>query len=192
MVKFVFCTITLLAFISCQNKNANTMEFNINPNLLGKEVIDTAFSIKFNPPKNWKEISDIAEIKEKRSNFSTTNQFLSNLKVKYLFMDKDSMSVLSVLNIENINKSELDSIDILFSELTEITNQGKVKKECFIYNGFDICQYIIQSKDNILMSLLFKIGNQPIYQVNYVVPVNKYISEIRNIESSIGSFSLSD
>lgn len=180
--------ILCLTIISCTNKaDVNSefppLEFDVNPDLLSSPlVVDSSFSIQM--PSDWSEINaEYFEMAKQAINSDTSS--LLKLELQRVFKsDQGASCVISKVVNDAPAFSLLDSN---FEDLLEKNFQtDDVAKGTFSLNGNKTVQYRILNEDIVAFKLFSLIGNN-LYQIDYFVPNAIYETEIRKVESSVGS-----
>lgn len=181
--------------VGCESPNAQkqpyeTLVFNVDETRLEPTVTDTTLSISIAAPKHWKKIDDsmLAQVTNKLD-----TQLMQGLQIvpRWIFLNEGSqaMCVVSKLNGVEIapDKTLLETLT------TAYRNQfpkATVQQTIFMKDAFRIHQLMVIAADFVLIKLICDAPETLVFEVDYRVPRNIYQTELRAIESSIGSINL--
>ena len=196
LLQFLWCGITIIGFSGCDPPNTKkqpyeTLVFNVDETRLEPVVTDTVLKIAIAAPKNWKQIDDSMLTQ-------VVNKLKSQLTLKdlqrvprWIFLNESSraMCVVSELNGVEITPNEA----LLETLATAYRNQfpkATVQQTIFMKDAFRIHQLMVIAADFIHIKLICDAPETLIFEVDYHVPRNVYQTELRAIESSIGSITL--
>jgi hypothetical protein len=92
----------------------------------------------------------------------------------------------------------VDSLSGRFSEkirayeklLQNKFSAATIKKGEFTKDNLKFVQFLIQKENLITFKLLFQNSQNELIQFDYIVPKENYVSEVKSIESSIGSIKI--
>ena len=68
--------------------------------------------------------------------------------------------------------------------------KATVQRTIFMKDAFTMHQLMVGTSDSVLIKPVCNAPENPVFEVNYVVPRDVYEEELRAIESSIGSINL--
>jgi hypothetical protein len=68
--------------------------------------------------------------------------------------------------------------------------KATVQRAIFMKDAFRVYQLMVGASDFVLIKLMCNASENPVFEVDYVVPRDVYETELRAIESSIGSINL--
>ena len=68
--------------------------------------------------------------------------------------------------------------------------KATVQRATFMKDAFRVHQLMVAASDFVLIKLICNAPENPVFEVDYVVPRDVYRTELRAIESSIGSINL--
>ena len=182
-------------FVGCDSPNTKkqpyeTLVFKVDETQLEPMVTDTTLRIKMAAPKNWKKIDD-SMLTQVISKLDT--QLTQELQVvpRWIFLNEGSqaMCVVSKLNGVEIapDKTLLETLT------TTYRNQfpkATVQQTIFMKNAFRIHQLMVIATDFVLIKLICDAPETLVFEVDYHIPKDVYQTELRAIESSIGSINL--
>lgn len=182
-------------FVGCDSPNAKkqpyeTLVFKVDESQLEPIVTDTTLKIKMAAPKNWKKIGD-SMLTQVISESDT--QLMSGLQIvpRWIFLSEGSQAMCVV--------SKLDGVEIapdktlLETLTTAYRNQfpnATVQQTIFMKDAFRIHQLMVIAADFVLIKLICDAPETLVFEVDYHVPRDVYQTELRAIESSIGSINL--
>jgi len=188
---YFFTSIIFLVLAGCGNNNHNhadfpLLNFDVDVSLLSSSIlIDNSF--QFYPPNGWDNIApeQLAAAKNIVSCDSAAmfpmellNIFKSDLGASCVISQVTSDSNLSWFLTDEFQKT-----------LSHNFNSNNVTKGTYTLNNKKIVQYRIITQDVIAFKIFCNINNS-IYQIDYFIPSKIYQSEIKKVESSIGSITL--
>lgn len=188
-IYYSFILLVFLAF-SCSPKQSKTkiteMQFVVDSLLIEKKEIDKQLQISYNPPKGWKQNDSLFN---KIKSTINKNDLAYPIKIKKLFWNEASQSVMTIGVLNNISAEKLNHILSNYEEFFNPQKQWKsIKKAEFIYKNFWVNQFLLQNKNIINFKLIFQTQAKDFFEVNYVIPSSQYKKIMKNVESSIGSF----
>jgi hypothetical protein len=164
--------------------------FDINPELLGEIIRLDDKGIGFQPPKEWRSISDevfaeaVSQIKQ-----SVSRTDLFSLRPLYVFLhhDRNSTLIVSVITSDSTFSNPSELVESYRVELNGRLHDSDYKETDFLKDGIHFYQYLIQSDDIVNFKFLLQNRNRELFQLDYIVPRAVYAIESKAIESSIGS-----
>ena len=182
-------------FVGCESPNTQkqpyeTLAFKVDETRLEPTVTDTTLRIKIAAPRNWKKIDDsmLAQVANK-----VDTELMPGLQMvpRWIFLNESSraMCVVSKLNGLDIAPDET----LLKTLTTAYRNQfpnATVQQAIFMKDAFRIHQLMVIAADFVLIKLICDAPETLVFEVDYRVPKDVYQTELRSIESSIGSISL--
>ena len=194
-LQVLLCSIIISGFIGCDSPNAKkqpyeTFVFKVDEDRLEPMVTDTTLRIKMAAPKHWKKIDD-AMLTQVISKLDT--QLTQELQIvpRWIFLNEGSqaMCVVSKLNGVEIapDKTLLETLTTAYrNQFPEAT----VQQTIFVKDAFRIHQLMVIAVDFVLIKLICDAPETLVFTVDYHIPKDVYETELRAIESSIGSINL--
>ena len=192
----LLCSVLIGGFIGCESPNAKkqvyeTLVFKVDETLLEPPMMDATLRIKIAAPKDWKKIDDsmLAQIVNKLEIQPTPQEL--QITPRWIFLNEGSraMCIVSKLNGVEIAPGEtlLKTLKTAYrNQLPNATVQGTV----FMKDAFHIHQLMVIATDFVLIKLICDAPKTLVFEVDYRVPRDVYQTELRAIESSIGSINL--
>jgi hypothetical protein len=189
--------LSAILFLSCSRKqkkdetNSNAvheLHFYVDSTRIEDTVKDTINGIQLNPPLDWKLITPemLVKITAKFSEQQTDNvKFLPI----FIFMNQEKECLLSVISIGLKSDSVLE-MEAYCKLIEEKFKKEDIKKERFKNNNIVFTQYLILKENLVTFKLLFEGPKKNLIQIDYITSRNNYPSEVKSIESSIGSIRL--
>ena len=182
-------------FVGCDSPNPQkqpyeTLVFKVDETQLEPMVTDTTLRIKMAAPKNWKKIDD-SMLTQVISKLDT--QLTQELQVvpQWIFLNEGSQAICVV---SKLNGVEIAPDKTLLETLTTTyRNQfpkATVQQTIFMKNAFRIHQLMVIATDFVLIKLICDAPETLVFEVDYHIPKDVYQTELRAIESSIGSINL--
>ncbi len=182
----------IIGFVGCDSPNTKkqpyeTLVFKVDENRLEPMVTDTTLRIKMGAPKNWKKIDDsmLAQVTNKLD-----SQLMQGLQIvpRWIFLNEGSQAICVV---SKLNGVEIAPDKTLLETLTTAyRNQfpnATVQQTIFMKDAFRIHQLMVIAADFVLIKLICDAPETLVFEVDYRVPRDVYQTELRAIESSIGS-----
>ena len=182
-------------FVGCDSPNAQkqpyeNLVFKVDKTRLEPAVEDTTLRIKVAPPKHWKKIDD-----------SMLTQVINELDTqptpelqrvpRWIFLNESSQAMCMVSELKGV---EIAPDETLLKTLTTAyQNQfpnATVQGAVFMKDAFRIHQLMIITADFVRIKLICDAPETLVFEVDYRVPRDVYQTELRAIESSIGSINL--
>jgi len=180
----------LVLFCSKQEKSAppktSEMIFEVDSTRLESALYVPELGIRFSSPKGWLPISEalFKEFRQKNPTVPGDSVFLC--KPVSIFFNNDSKSLLYISEIKTPNDSgSPGNYQSLIQKSLEPKKTGNFTKDNIYFT-----QFLIQDPVRINFKLVFSNANNQLIQFDYVVPTEFYVSELKAIESSIGSIKL--
>ncbi len=182
-------------FVGCDSPNTQkqpyeNLVFKVDKTRLEPAVEDTTLRIKIAAPKNWKKIDDpmLAQVINELDTQPTPEL---QIVPRWIFLDKSSqaMCIVSKLNGVEIAPDET----LLKTLTTAYQNQfpnATVRQAVFMKDAFRIHQLMVIAADFVRIKLICDAPETLVFEVDYRVPRDVYQTELRAIESSIGSINL--
>ena len=194
-LQVLLCSIMIIGFVGCDSPTAKkqpyeTLVFKVDENRLEPTVTDTTLRIKMGAPKNWKKIDDsmLAQVTNKLD-----PHLMEGLQIvpRWIFLSEGSqaMCVVSKLNGVEIapDKTLLEALTTAYRN--QFPN-ATVQQTIFMKDAFRIHQLMVIAADFVLIKLICDAPETLVFEVDYRVPRDVYQTELRAIESSIGSINL--
>ncbi len=182
-------------FVGCDSPNAKkqpyeTLVFQVDESRLEPTVTDETLRIKIAAPRNWKMIDD-AMLQQVTNKLDSQRIQGIQMVPRWIFLNEDSqaMCVVSKLNGVEIAPDET----LLKTFTTAYQNQfpkATVQQAVFIKDAFRIHQLMVIATDFVRIKLICDAPETPVFEVDYHIPKGVYQTELRSIESSIGSINL--
>jgi len=183
----------LFLFCSKQDQSGtneiNELKFEVDSTKLEIRTRNTDLGIQFNSPKDWMPIShELLEDFSKRnaSEYLKASGFV--WKPISIFLNKKNESLLYISLVQG--QDDTSSIT-MYKDLIQ-KNIASAKAGDFIKDGIHFSQILVQDNERVNFKLLFFNSKNQLIQFDYVIPNQFYISELKAIESSIGSIQFTD
>ena len=192
-LQFLLYSIVIGGFVGCDSPNAQkqpyeTLAFKVDETRLEPVITDTTLRIKIAAPKDWKKIDDsmLTQVVNKLGTRPITQE--RQLVPRWVFLNENSqaMCVVSELNGMEITPDET----LLKTLTTAYQNQfpnATVRQAVFMKDAFRIHQLMVIAANFVLIKLICDAPETLVFEVDYRVPRDAYETELRAIESSIGS-----
>ena len=177
-----------LSIICCNTENSKVekekknLEFNINFELLNPEPISDGEGFMMNVPANWNPLDSLLKSELTRS-FSLLGEPTKLILVNAFQSQAGSQCIISKVITDKKDFSFI-SEDIISNIQTQIQGEGYKTNELNI-NNLNAKQYLIRGKNYVIIKLYTQLKD--VYQIDFIIPLSKYESELESIESSIGT-----
>ena len=189
------CGIIVVNLIGCDSPNAQkrtyeTLVFNVDRTRLEPAITDTTLKIEISAPKGWKAIDDamLTEVIDRLGD--TLTQGLQ-MNPRWVFLNENSRAMCVVSRLEGgavpPNDTLLKTLETAYR--TQFP-KATVQRTIFMKDAFRVHQLMVAASDLVLIKLICNAPENPVFEVDYVVPRDVYGTELRAIESSIGSINL--
>ena len=164
-----------------------TLVFNVDRTLLEPAITDAALKIEMSAPKGWKSVGDsmLAQVID-----GLGDKFTGALQMepRWIFANEGSRAVCVVSRLEDVQGS-LDETVLKSMETTYRARfpEATIQRTIFMKDTFLVHQLMVATSNFVLIRFVCADPESPVFEINYFVPKNVYESELRSIESSIGS-----
>ena len=186
-----------ILFLSCSPKQKKDevnsqavveLHFYVDSARIEDTVKDTIDGFQLNPPLDWKLTSPemLAQITAKYS-----EQQKENVKFRPIFisMNQEKECLLSVISV-GLKSDSILEMEAYCKLIEEKFVKDEIRKEIFKNNNIVFTQYLILKENLVTFKLLFRGPMNNLIQLDYITSRKNYPSEVKSIESSIGSIRL--
>ena len=195
LLQLLLCGIIISSLIGCdppnsQKRTYETLVFNVDQTRLEPAITDTTLKIEMSAPKGWKAIDDamLMEVIDRLGDKLTQGL---QMMPRWVFMNEDSRAMCVVSRLESgkvpLNETLLQTLETAYR--TQFP-KATVQRAIFMKDAFRVYQLMVGASDFVLIKLMCNASENPVFEVDYVVPRDVYETELRAIESSIGSINL--
>ena len=187
----IFSFLYVLFFGGCESpKNLSTdypsLEFKVDPNLLGTKIKDSELRMDFSPPIGWKPAVSTSFLNDNHTDYSHLKLLIG--KPKFFFQHESSNSLCIVSNFVNIFDQTMDKyLSTLIKDLKEKFPDASIQKITFFKEDLLTNQIRILTSKHVIFKLVFQPSEFNPFELIYILPKNEYELQSRSIESSIGS-----
>lgn len=139
------------------------------------------------PPKNWKKI-DASTLTQITNHPDVHPIQEAKVTPRWIFSDESSRATCLVLEFNNVAITPDETLlkGLMTAYQTEYP-EAKVQQAVFMKDGLRIHQLMVIAADFVLIKLICDTPETLVFEVDYWVPKDVYQTELRAIESSIGS-----
>ncbi len=193
LLQLLLCGITIIGFSGCDPPNAKkqpyeTLVFNVDETQLEPVVTDTVLKIAIAAPKNWKQIDDsmLAQVVNKLEPQLTPQDL--QIVPRWIFLNEGSRAMCVVSELNGVEMAPDETL--LETLTTAYRNQfpnATVQQTIFMKDAFRIHQLMVIAADFVHIKLICNAPETLVFAVDYHISRNVYQTELRAIESSIGS-----
>ena len=196
LLQFLLYSIVLSGFVGCESPNPQkqpyeTLVFKVDETRLEPTVTDTTLRIKISAPKNWKKIDDsmLTQVVDKLDTQLTAQEL--QIVPRWIFLNEGSQAMCVVSRSEGVDITP----DETLLKTLETAHRNRfpnatVQRAVFMKDAFRIHQLMVIATDFVRIKLICDAPETLVFEVDYRVPRDVYQTELRAIESSIGSISL--
>ena len=195
LLQLLLCGIIIGSLVGCdppnsQKRTYETLVFNVDQTRLEPAITDTTLKIEISAPKGWKAINDamLMEVIDRLGDKLTQGL---QMMPRWVFMNEDSRAMCVVSRLESgkvpLNETLLQTLETAYR--TQFP-KATVQRAIFMKDAFRVHQLMVGASDFVLIKLMCDASENPVFEVDYVVPRDVYETELRAIESSIGSINL--
>ena len=191
-IKYLIFLVLIFLFLSCSKKSPETYKpllFNVDSLFLDSQYFDDEFHFAFNPPKDWKPVSEELFKKIQNNIFLNSDSTIFKIMPKKIFMDSQKAAFCIISKFENVASSE-SLKNKYINLLKEKFQKDKISLAKFEYHTFKFDQLLIMNKERIIIKLIITMENNKMLILDYIIPAELYQENLRAIESSIGSLNL--
>lgn len=182
-------------FVGCDSPNAKkqpyeTLVFQVDESRLELTVTDETLRIKIAAPRNWKMIDD-AMLQQVTNKLDSQRIQGIQMVPRWIFLNEDSQAMCVVSKLKGVEIAPDETLLKTFT--TAYQNQfpkATVQQAVFIKDAFRIHQLMVIATDFVRIKLICDAPETLVFQVDYHIPKGVYQTELRSIESSIGSINL--
>jgi hypothetical protein len=182
--------ILIISVFGCAQDHTSTkfteVTFTIDQILLEEEVLISDLDLHFSPPIGWDAIS--SEMLENVKQEFTVSQDSTEVKIQplniFMNMENSFACFISILDSEFLPH---DAVENYLAEFRTSHQDSEYDEGTFSHRNLDFNQIIFQNNEFISIKLISINSNQKAFTIEYVVPIKHYQTELRSIESSIGS-----
>lgn len=168
------------------------LHFDIDMTKLGEVYRQNDYGITLYPPKGWELVpADVLQQLKTQSSKNASAQEVSFEPIN-MFFNEENQSILSIAHIIEVNKQGISDRDLLkkYQELlTSKIDSSRLKKGEFFKDGIHFVQFLIQDGERVIFKLLVRNVKNQLIELDYIVLKSVYSSEVKAIESSIGTIS---
>ena len=195
LLQLLLCGIIIGSLVGCDSPNSQkrtyeTLVFNVDQTRLEPAITDTTLKIKLSAPKGWKAIDDAMLVEVIDGLGDKLAQGLQMVP-RWVFMNEDSRAMCVVSRLEDgtvpLDETLLQTLETAYR--TQFP-RATVQRATFMKGAFRVHQLMVGTSDFVLVKLVCDSPENPVFEVDYVVLRDVYETELRAIESSIGSINL--
>ena len=194
-LQLLLCGIIIGNLVGCdppnsQRRTYETLVFNVDRTRLEPTITDTTLKMEISAPKDWKAINDAMLVKVNDRLGAHLTQDLQVVP-RWVFANESSRAMCVVSRLEGVmvtpDETLLKTLETAYrTQYPEAT----IQRTIFMKDVFRVHQLMVGTSDFVLIKLVCNAPENPVFEVNYVVPRDVYEAELRAIESSIGSINL--
>ena len=194
-LQLLLCGIIVGNLVGCDSPNSQkrtdeTLVFNVDQTRLEPAITDTTLKLEISAPKGWKVIEDAMLVEVIDRLGDTLTQGLQMVP-QWIFLNENSQAMCVVSRLEGgavpPNDTLLKTLETAYR--TQFP-KATVQRAIFLKDAFRVHQLMVGTSDFILIKLICNAPESSVFEVDYVVPRDVYKTELRSIESSIGSITL--
>lgn len=194
-LQLLLCGVITGALASCdppnsQKRTYETLAFNVDGTLLEPAITDAALNIEMSAPKGWKSVDDsmLARVVDELG-----DKFTGGLQMapRWIFVNEGSRAMCVVSRLEDVEGTPDDTVlESLETAYHTQFPKATIRRTIFMKDAFRVHQLMVVTPNFVLIKLICNAPENPVLEIDYVVPKYVYEAELRSIESSIGSIKL--
>ena len=194
-LQLLLCGLTIGSLAGCdppnsQKRTYETLVFNVDQTRLEPAITDTILKMEISAPKGWKAIDDAMLVQVIDGLGDKLTQGLQMVP-RWVFVNEDSRAMCVVSRLEGVKVTPDETLlKTLETAYRAQFPKATVQRTVFMNGAFRVHQLMVGSSDFVLIKLICNAPENPVFEVDYVVPRDVYETELRAIESSIGSINL--
>lgn len=187
LLLLILATLTLWA-CSSDKSSVDTVSFTVNPELLGDRFENTSDGFSLQAPVEWVAAPE-SVLDQIHEQMPTTADPKTSPEIIALYRNAGIGAHLAVGRYADGMDVEQCAavVDMHATNLGSQFGNDRVKKDRFTYKDSPVDQLMVLGDDLVIIKLF--VHGHAMYQLDYVVPRSGYESQLRAIESSIGSVS---
>lgn len=194
-LRFLLCGITIGSLTGCNppNSKKHTYEalvFTVDQTRLEPAITDAMLNIRVSAPKGWKAIDDVMLMRVVDELGDKLAQGLLQIVPRWVFVNEGSRAMCVVSSLKGREVPDETLLKTLETAYRSQYPKATVLTTIFMKDAFCVHQLMIGASDFVLIKLICNAPENPVFEVDYVVPREVYETELRAIESSISSINL--
>ncbi len=165
-------------FTACNSEprtEVASMEFAIDPSLLGTPVEAVPLGIGFQPPAGWAPLSaaDLDSVSHALSGNALEIQH------HHVFAHPDNRSILSVATVgERSTRTLEEQVTRYAAVLAAQQTDTPVQQGEYLKDGIHIVQFLVQAKGYVTFTLFFTSSKGEMVRLDYITPRDVYPDQI--------------
>lgn len=191
---FLSVIVVAMLLFSCgkgDNGQNDSDYFSFDKSILGIEVVDQEFGLKFYPPVNWElQQTSISKKVEAHDSANPNDHFV--YLPTYVFFDDSTGGLLSVGKVVTNDTTLAKSARLNFYKglISSKHKNDKLISGNFVHSKIYFSQFKIEKYNLVSFKLFFLNINGDILEFDYTIPAGYLVSVQPSIKSSIGSIRL--
>lgn len=188
----MFIILWVLFIFACsrpsEDKVVQEMLFEVNPDLLGEQVVFDSLGISLYPPIGWNAVTGEMFRQVKAHLLDRTDpDVIVQIIPAGLFLKPSNQSMLNVSEVLTQQNMELSAIiDYLYKMTTLDQGKQQIQRHRFFKDNIFMEQLMIQDQLRVDLKLVFKNNAGRFIEVDYTTMKSDYNNESKAIESSLG------
>lgn len=166
----------------CKSNVPETMQFQVNPDLLGARQRDTLLQVTYASPLGFMTSTNEQAIRQ-----GAMSQSDEGVEIRAVYQNDASQAFMVVSAITEERWEQLSSS----SEKEPFSSSvwTNMSAAAYGYKNFDVRQWLLRNQEWINFKLIFKTEKDRFFQLDYLLPSSEYNEQTaKAVESSIGSF----
>ncbi|MEK6482079.1 hypothetical protein WJR50_31350 [Catalinimonas sp. 4WD22] len=179
---FTLFVMLLCINVACKRNMSESMEFQVNPKLLGQHQQDTVLGIRYASPLGF--TSSHQELAIRQGAMQNAGE---EVEVRAVYQDENAQAYM-ILSAVTQNRWDQLSTSVSQNELNSEA-WTNMHSTTYNYKDFEVQQWLLQNAEWVNFKLIFKTKESRFFQLDYLLPSSIYNEQTaKTIESSIGSF----
>lgn len=177
-----YLLLLLILGAGCKSNVPESMQFQVNPELLGTRQRDTLLQITYASPIGFMTSTNEQAIRQGAMSHAD-----EGVEIRTVYQDDASQGFMVISAITEERWEQLSSQSEQEPFSSEVwTNMNSA---AYSYKDFDVRQWLLQNQEWINFKLIFRTEKERFFQLDYLLPTAQYNEQVaKAVESSIGSF----
>ncbi|MCI0495274.1 hypothetical protein L0Z72_09735 [candidate division KSB1 bacterium] len=187
----IFLAFIIMLFCAKQEKETvqreDELAFEVDTAKLELSTRLMDWGIELNSPKDWKPIDEklFNQLSDKAATVNLSDSTFS-CQPNAIFFNQNDKSTLFISAVSGVDDTSS------FAQYKNLIQEKLAPRKAgdFLKNQISFSQFLIQDELHVNFKLLFQNKRLQLIQFDYIIPIHSYVSELKAIESSIGSIHL--
>lgn len=172
----------LCIIVACKRNMSESMQFQVNPKLLGTHQQDTVLGIQYASPLGFSTSHQELAIRQ-----GAMHNAGEEVEVRAVYQDESTQAYMI---LSAISQNRWDQLATSASQ-EEFSSEvwTNMHSTAYNYKDFEVQQWLLQNTEWVNFKLIFRTKEDRFFQLDYLLPSSMYNEQTaKAVESSIGSF----